>query len=110
MEPSNAIYYATTVVGLLFLITLYFFGVWSRTYVMPAANHPPVGRQLVAAVPVGLVTMGLYAKSAFPALMVGPETVAFDVAVMAGYAIIFGMLSRESLDRLLHSVQRGGGP
>jgi hypothetical protein len=109
-EPSNAIYFASTAAGLSVLIALYFFGVWSRSYVLPAQNDLPIRKQLIVAVPVGLITMGLYAKTAFPALLQQTQTMAFDGAVMAGYAIMFGMLSRESLDRILLSLKPRSGP
>jgi hypothetical protein len=98
----NWLYHAFPVVGLVLLVSLYFFGVWSRSYVMPSENDIPVRKQLVAAIPVGLLTMGVYAKSAFQGL--SADSLAYDGAVMAGYAIIFGMLSRETLDRLLKST------
>lgn len=108
MEPPNFVYHATSAVALAVLIAFYFFGVWLRTYVMPAHDKPPLKRQLFAAVPVGFVTMGLYAKGAFMAL--SAATFVFDAIVMAGYAIIFGMLSRESLDRLLNAAQDKATP
>ena len=109
MEPSNALYYVTSTSVLALLIGLYFFGVWSRNYLMPSSNSLPLRKQLVAAIPVGLVTMGLYAKSAFPALTQPSASIAFDAGVMAGYAILYGMLSRESLERLLQSAPPSGG-
>lgn len=109
-EPSNMIYFISSAVSLAGLIGLYFFGVWSRSYVMPAHDDLPVRKQLIVAVPVGLITMGLYAKTAFPALVGSPNTMTFDATVMAGYAIIFGMLSRESLDRLLGTFAKSGSP
>jgi hypothetical protein len=104
----NWAYHAFPVVGLLFLVGLYFFGVWSRSYIMPSESDLPVMKQLVAAIPVGLLTMGLYAKSAFQNL--SADSLAFDGAVMAGYAIIFGMLSRETLERLLKTTSVSTGP
>jgi hypothetical protein len=101
MESSDVIYYVSSSVGLVGLIGLYLFGVWSRSYIMPVANELPLRKQLVAAVPVGLFTMGAYAKSALPALAQSHANIPFDVAVMAGYAIVFGMLSRETLERLI---------
>jgi hypothetical protein len=103
----NWVYHAFPVVGLAFLVGLYFFGVWSRSYVMPSDNDIPVKKQLVAAIPVGLLTMGVYAKSAFATL--SADSLAYDGAVMAGYAIIFGMLSRETLDRLLKTASAPTG-
>jgi hypothetical protein len=99
------VYHLTSVVGLLLLIVLYFFGVWSRSYVMPTDSDVPLRKQLVASVPIGFMTMGIYAKSAFPAMLASPEHLPFDLAVTIGYAIIFGMLSRESLERLLKTVK-----
>lgn len=98
------VYHAITVAGILALVALYFFGVWSRSYIFPSKGDLPLKKQLVAAIPVGLVTMGIYARSAFEMLALKPENLAFDVTVMAGYAIVFGMLSRETLERLLKST------
>jgi hypothetical protein len=106
MEPDGSLpnwaYHAVSVAGVLCLVGLYFFGVWSRSYIMPSANDLPIAKQLVAAIPVGLMTMGIYAKSAFAQL--SDDNLAFDGPVIVGYAIIFGMLSRETLERLLTSV------
>lgn len=104
MEPSDALYYITATVALAVLIGLYFFGVWSGSYVMPTPHELSLRKQLVAAIPVGLVTMGAYAKSAFPALTQSHANIPFDAAVMGGYAIFLGMLSRETLERLLQGT------
>ncbi|TBY61031.1 hypothetical protein E0H46_30390 [Rhizobium leguminosarum bv. viciae] len=85
---------------LVLLFALFFFGVWSRSYVFPADAGQPLRRQFVAALPVGLITMAVYAKSALPTITDsanGP----FDMSLIAGYAIVYGMLSRESLDRIM---------
>lgn len=101
-EPhADYVYHATTALSVAVLVALYFFGVWSRTYIMPVPRGLSLRRQLVASVPVGFVTMGLYARSAFPAMMEDPANLVFNVAVTMGYAIIFGMLSRETLERML---------
>jgi hypothetical protein len=98
------VYHAMTLAGILALVMLYFFGVWSRSYVFPSKGDLPLKKQVVAAIPVGLVTMSIYARSAFEMLVLKPENLAFDVTVMAGYAIVFGMLSRETLERLLKTA------
>jgi hypothetical protein len=65
------------------------------------AERSALRKQFVASIPAGLLTMGPYAKSAFPALSQSHANIPFDGAVMAGYAIIVGMLSRETRERLL---------
>jgi hypothetical protein len=105
-EPQpDYVYHATTAVGIAVLVALYFFGVWSRSYVMPAEKSLPIRRQLVASVPVGFVTMGLYARSSFPTMSLESADLVFNVAVMMGYAIIFGMLSRETLERMMTTIK-----
>jgi hypothetical protein len=100
-ESADILYHLTSTVGLIVLLALYLFGVWSRSYVMPTSSELPLRRQLVASIPVGLLTMSAYAKSALPSLAQSQADMPFDLAMMAGYAIVFGMLSRESLERLL---------
>ena len=98
--------------GLLFvagLIALYFLGVWSRNYLFPADAKQPFKRQLIAALPVGLITMAVYAKSALPTIN-NSETGAFDAVLIVGYAIVYGMLSRETLDKLLGAASRAAPP
>jgi hypothetical protein len=48
--------------------------------------------------------MGIYGKSALPAMIASKRTIEFDIPIALGYAIIFGMLSRESLERMLHNA------
>jgi len=100
-EPANWTYHLTTVMGLTLLVSFYIFGVWSRSYIVPTSDQLSVRKQLVAAVPIGFVTMGVYAKSAFGEMIRVPEQIEFDLVIAFGYAIIFGMLSRESLERML---------
>jgi hypothetical protein len=104
VEPADGLYYLTSSLALVALIGLYLFGVWSRSYIMPTPHELPLRKQLVAAIPVGLLTMGAYAKSALPALAQSHANVPFDLAVMAGYAIVFGMLSRDTLERVLQAA------
>jgi hypothetical protein len=95
--------------ALLALIGLYFFGVWLRTYVLPADTTLSFKRQLAAAIPVGLITMGAYGKTALPPLFNATTDVSGDIAIMIGYVIIFGMMSREALEKLLKSPMPGVG-
>lgn len=99
-EPSDLGGFVSAAVLLGLLVLCYFFGIWSRHYVLPARDGMKVRQQLVAGVPVALITMGIHAKSAAVTL-----TDPSDFAMMFGYAIIFGMLSRESLARILQGAQ-----
>lgn len=89
---------------MLALVGLFYFGVWSRSYVYPAQVMVPFRRQLIAVAPVGLITMAVYAKTVLPGITNGDDD-ATDIALIAGYAIIYGMLSRETLDRMLAGVR-----
>ena len=62
-ESSNYVYHLTTALGLAVLIGLYLLGTWSRTFVMPIHAPIPMRKQIIATVPVGCVTMSIYAKS-----------------------------------------------
>jgi hypothetical protein len=104
-ESPNLIFHAAQALALAVLIVLYAVGTWSRSYILPAADTMPLKSQIIASVPVGFVTMGLYAKSAFPALSLTSQSLVFDCSVMMGYAMILGMLSRETLARILHGAQ-----
>lgn len=106
-ETPNWIYHATTFGAILTLVAIYFFGVWLRTYVIPAQGDMPVSKQLLASIPVGLLTMTAYAKTSFPALAHAGTNIPYDVMTMLASAMIFGMLSRESLDRLLKGTTAG---
>ncbi len=101
-EPAHGIL-LTNLVALTGLIACYMFGVWLRSFVFPADSTMPVWRQLLVAIPVGLITMGLYAKSALPPLLQAVDPTA-DAAISIGYAIILGMLSRETLEKMLRST------
>ena len=81
MESPDILYYVSSSTALVILIGLYLFGVWSRSYVMPIPSELPWRKQLVAAIPVGLLTMGAYAKSALPALTQSHANIPFDAAV-----------------------------
>ena len=100
-EPAGLSAHANSALGLGILVALYFFGIWSRSYVLPSKTKLPVTKQLIGGIPVGLLTMGMYAKTTFPGLTIATTDLVPNLAIMAGYAIIFGMLSRESLEKLL---------
>jgi|GEM_PF-2626436 len=93
------------IAGVTVLIFCYVFGVWLRNYIYPTDSTTPLKRQLMAAIPIGLVTMGVYAKTSFPGLDYSHDGV-FDTAIMFGYAVVFGMLSRESLEKMLSAAGR----
>ena len=92
-------------ISILALMFLYNVGIWSRSYLLPVASGNTIAAQLIVGLPVGLLTMGLYGKTAIPGLDFGSPNMLFDGAIVAGNAIIFGMLSRESLDKLLKTVR-----
>ncbi len=83
------------------LVALYVAGVWVRSYLMPPADAAPLGKELLAAIPLGLVVMSIYARNTFPALegLSGNATGVYDYGYAFGYAVIMGMISRETLDR-----------
>src|SRR5260221_8695179 len=97
-------YLAPSFIPLLGLMGLYTFGVWLRTYVFPTGRDCSLKRQLLASIPIGLVTMAGYAKTALPSVSVDPNSAVFDISLIAGYAIIFGMLSRDVLERVLQGA------
>ncbi len=96
-EPPNWTYYAYCLVIVMVLVGSYFFGVWLRSHVWKGDTALSFGKQLLMAVPVGLITMVIYARSVVYAMLQSPETIVFDAVLAVGNAIIFGMLSRESL-------------
>jgi hypothetical protein len=108
-EPSNFPILITNAIAVAVLISIYFFGVWLRTFILPPEKTVPVSRQLVAAIPAGLITMGVYAKSALPPLLASKGDVSADIAITIGYAIILGMMSRETLDKLLTTTKTPDG-
>jgi len=112
--PNVAVHSETStivanVAGVTVLIACYVFGVWLRNYIYPTDSTTPLKRQLMAAIPIGLVTMGVYAKTSFPGLDYSQDGV-FDTAIMFGYAVVFGMLSRESLEKMLSVAGRNNAP
>lgn len=83
------------------LVLLYVAGVWVRSYVMPPGGAAPFRKELLAAVPLGVVVMSIYARNTFPALEGTSERAVgiYDYAYAFGYAVVMGMISRETLDR-----------
>ena len=94
--------FLTNACGVTVLLLCYIFGVWSRNYVYPSDSTTPLRRQLIAAIPIGFISMGIYGKTALTHLDQTPDVV-FEIITMLGYSVVFGMLSRESLERLLSS-------
>lgn len=91
--------------SILALMVLYNVGIWSRSVIFPAAAQSSTKAQLVAGIPAGLITMGLYGKTAIPGLDFGSAGLIYDGVVVAGNAIIFGMLSRDTLDKILGAAR-----
>ena len=85
------------------LCVAFILGVWIRNYVF-AVRTSSFKKNLVASVPVGLITIGVYSGTAFTSMNASIS----DFSISVGYIIVFGMLSRESLDRLVRGV--GGSP
>jgi hypothetical protein len=100
-ETGNWIFHLNTVFAIIAMMALYSFGVWLRTYVFPSQAGAAVRRQLLASVPVGLITMAVYGKTSLAGLNFASSDVSFDLCLMAGYIIVFGMMSRETLDRIM---------
>jgi hypothetical protein len=100
-ESPNLLFHGTAFIFSLALVVLYFFGVWSRTYVYPAGSPGSIRQQLVAGIPVALITVGAYAKTALPTLELSNRNMVFDVIIMAGYIVFVGMISREALDKMV---------
>jgi hypothetical protein len=100
-EPADWGVHVFAALSVLLLILLYNFGIVSRSVIMPPTQVVPLKRQLLAGIPTGLVTMGLYGKTAIPSLSFGSASVIFDAVVIAGNAIVFGMLSRDTLDKMV---------
>ena len=93
--------FAYSGVMLSMLVGCYFFGIWARNYVFPAKTTLTIRQQLVVGLPISLITMGIYAKDA-----VGKMQDPFDFAIAFGYAMLLGMLSRESLTRLFQGTMK----
>lgn len=100
-ETPSLLAWLLTPIGIILLMSLYAFGVWLRSYVLRTNKDWPIKQQLLASVPVGLITMALYGKTTLPSLDFGSPNVSFDICLIAGYTIIFGMMSREALERFL---------
>lgn len=105
MEPTEFGVHAMTALAVAGLIFLFNFGIWSRSFILPTPDKMPIRKQLVAGVPSGLITMGFFGKAALPGLVLASPYLVFDVIIVMGNAIIFGMMSRETLDRLLKTVK-----
>lgn len=101
VEPSDWGVHAITLLAVLTLILLYNFGIWSRNYLFPAEGTLPLRRLLVAGIPTGLLTMSMYGRATLPGLDLASINLVFDVLIVAGNAIFFGMMSRETFDKFL---------
>ena len=89
--------------AILVMMVLYNVGILSRSVIFPTGVRMPIGRQLAAGIPVGLVTTGFYGKTAIMALDFSSSGMLFDASVIGGNVILLGMLSRETLEKMLKS-------
>jgi hypothetical protein len=101
MEPAAWESHVSSGLFILAMISCYSFGIWSRSFVLPANPPTPFKTQLIAGVPMGLLVASMFGKAAYDGLSVASPHLLFDGAYIAGQMIILGMLSRESLDRIL---------
>ena len=100
-EPGSAVA-LTNSIGFGVLLGGYVFGVWIRKYILPTGSPSPLWRELLLAIPAGFVVLGGYAKITVPAVFADQSgSGVFDGAIAIGYAIFFGMLSRETLGKML---------
>jgi hypothetical protein len=103
VEPPAFAPHLTAGFFILYLLAMYNVGIWSRSLIFPPPHSHPLRIQLLAGVPVGLLMMGFYGKPAFSTLDGASANFTFDVAVIGGNMILFGMLSRETLDRMIQA-------
>ena len=106
-EPSNFSYHIGSALCIAALLALYLIGVCLRSYVARSSADVSF-RHVLLGVPAGIVTMVPYARSSYDGLQLSSSSLSFDIAIMIGYAMIFGMMSRETIDRMAqHFGNRG---
>jgi len=112
MEPMAWATHGWTALFITALIGLFNFGILLRSYVYPPQMRMGMGVQLAAGVPVGLLLMGVYGRTVYSGLDWTSADLLFDGALVCGNIILFGMMSRESLDKLIASTRNigPGGP
>lgn len=103
MEPMSWGAQGWSAIFIVSLIVLFNFGIWLRSYVYPPQMSIGMGVQLAAGVPVGLLLMGMYGRTAYSGLDWESANLVFDGALVCGNIILFGMMSRESLDKIIAS-------
>jgi hypothetical protein len=100
-ESADWMIHINSAVFISLLIAFYNFGIWSRTYIFPADAANPLKVQLLAGIPVGFMLMGFYGKTAYASIDAKSANLLFDSAVIVANMIVFGMLSRETLDKMI---------
>ena len=104
-EPGSLGNLGSTGAIILTLILLYNAGIWTRSFVFPAANAMPLRKQLCAGIPTGLIMMSIYGRSAVPLLRDGASpTFLYDWCLVAGNVMVLGMMARETLEKLMTSA------
>lgn len=100
-ESSDLGIHIAAGLGILVMMILYNVGILSRSVIFPTGNDMPIIRQLIAGIPVGLITTGFYGKTAFLALDDSSAAMLFDASIIGGNVILLGMLSRETLEKMI---------
>ncbi|MEX6506844.1 hypothetical protein [Jiella sp. M17.18] len=95
-------------IAIVLLMGLYIIGILCRNVVFPAKKQN-LRSHLAAGIPVGFITMGPYGKAALSGINLASPDMLFNLMITFGYAIIFGMMSRETLDKIIATAPVGGG-
>jgi hypothetical protein len=103
-EPSNWVYYLTSTALLISMLGCYEFGVWLRAIFDPPESQISFRNMMLGTFPLAVLTVAWYGPYALDNLEKAKHVV-FAGAGMFGYVIFMGMLSLDTLDRIL--VKRG---
>ena len=99
-EPSNLQLLAAHAVAIGVLLSIFSFGVLSRTYLFPLPLNLSPLEQIAGSLITGAFVIGLYVRSAFPAMTQANHGILLDSTIMSAYALILGMLASEGSDRI----------
>jgi hypothetical protein len=98
-EPSNYLLFVAHSVALILLLMLYSAGVWSRSFVIPTISSLSTKGLLISTAAMGLITIGVYTRSAFASVAQSEHNIVFDCMIMCLYSIFLGMITREGLEK-----------
>lgn len=105
LSPVPLENFSQSVILILVLILLYYFGIWSRRIVFPTHVDLTLFQQLVVGVPTSCFVVGAFAKGVEQDLLTSASHPA-DWLHAIGTVIVFGMLSRESMEKLMKGIAR----